>query len=83
MTARPDDGRLSGWRAWLAWAVFGLDLVLVIGFGLATGAGPNTPDFVPALFAAIVASLGGVGALVATRKPRDPVGWISWPRPRW
>ena len=24
----------------------------------------------------MVASLGGVGALVATRKPRDPVGWI-------
>ena len=76
MTARPDDGRLRRWRAWLVWAVFGLDLALVIGFGLATGAGPNTPAFVPALFAAMVASLGGVGALVATRKPRDPVGWI-------
>ena len=24
----------------------------------------------------MVASLGGVGALVATRKPRNPVGWI-------
>ena len=76
MTARPDDGRLRRWRAWLVWAVFGLDLALVIGLGLATGAGPDTPAFVPALFAAMVASLGGVGALVATRKPRDPVGWI-------
>ena len=76
MTARQDDGRLRGWRAWLVWAAFGLDLALMIGFGLAVGAGPNAPTFVPALFAAMVASLGGVGALVATRKPRDPVGWI-------
>ncbi len=76
MTARPDDGRLRRWRAWLVWAVFGLDLALVIGVGLVAGAWPDTPAFVPALFAAMVASLGGVGALVATRKPRDPVGWI-------
>ena len=76
MTARPDDGRLRRWRAWLVWAVFGLDLALVIGVGLAAGPWPDTPAFVPALFAAMVASLGGVGALVATRKPRDPVGWI-------
>ena len=48
----------------------------MIGVGLAAGAWPDTPAFVPALFAAMVASLGGVGALVATRKPRDPVGWI-------
>ena len=76
VTARPDDGRLRRWRAWLVWAVFGLDLALVIGVGLAAGPWPDTPAFVPALFAAMVASLGGVGALVATRKPRDPVGWI-------
>ena len=76
MTVRPDDGRLRQWRAWLVWAVFGLDIALVIGVGLAAGAWPDAPAFVPALFAAMVASLGGVGALVATRKPRDPVGWI-------
>ena len=76
MTVRPDDGRLRQWRAWLVWAVFGLDIALVIGVGLAAGPWPDTPAYVPALFAAMVASLGGVGALVATRKPRDPVGWI-------
>ena len=76
MTARRDDGRLRGWRAGLVWAVLGLDLALVLGVQLAAGAGPDTPAFVPPLFATMVASLGGVGALVATRKPRDPVGWI-------
>ena len=76
MTVRPDDGRLRQWRAWLVWAVFCLDIALVIGVGLAAGPWPDTPAYVPALFAAMVASLGGVGALVATRKPRDPVGWI-------
>jgi len=76
VTARNDDGRLRGSRGWLVWVVFGLDLALVIGIGLVAGAWPNAPAFVPALFAAMVASLGGVGALVATRKPRNPVGWI-------
>ncbi|MGZ8514328.1 MAG: hypothetical protein ACXWXA_04720 [Candidatus Limnocylindrales bacterium] len=56
--------------------MFGLDLALVIGGGLVAGAWPDTPVFVPTLFAAMVASLGGVGAVIATRKPRDPVGWI-------
>ena len=76
MTARRDDGRLRGWRAGLVWAVLGVDLALVLGVSLAAGVGPDTPAFVPLLFASMVASLGGVGALVATRKPRDPVGWI-------
>jgi hypothetical protein len=76
MTARPDDGRLRGWYAGLVWTVSGLDLALVFGVWLAAGTGPDTPAFVRPLFAAMVASLGGVGALVATRKPRDPVGWI-------
>jgi MFS family permease len=76
MIARRDDGRLRGWRAGLVWAVLGLDLAAVLGAWLAAGAGPDTPAFVPLLFASMVASLGGVGALVATRKPRDPVGWI-------
>ena len=76
MMARRDDGRLRGWRAGLVWIVLGLDLAVVLGAWLAAGAGPDTPAFVPLLFTSMVASLGGVGALVATRKPRDPVGWI-------
>ena len=50
VTARPDDGRLRRWRAWLVWAVFGLDLALVIGVGLVAGPWPDTPAFVPGAF---------------------------------
>jgi MFS family permease len=76
MRSHLDDGRLRGWRAGLIWAALGLDLGLAVAIWLAAGAGPDTPAFAPLLFVAMVSSLGAVGALVATRKPDDPVGWI-------
>ena len=40
----------------LVWAVFGLDLALVIGVGLVAGPWPDTPAFVPGLFACCCAT---------------------------
>ncbi|MHB8398779.1 MAG: hypothetical protein ACYDCI_07595 [Candidatus Limnocylindrales bacterium] len=77
-TARPDDRRLRGWRAGLVWAAIGLDLSFAFAVWVFAGAGPDTPAFGPVLFFSMAASIGGVGALIATRKPRDPVGWILW-----
>jgi hypothetical protein len=76
MTTLRDAPRLRGWRARIVWIVFGLDIAMMLGAWLVAGAGPDAPAFAPLLFTAMVASLGGVGALVGTRKPRDPVGWI-------
>jgi hypothetical protein len=75
-TALGDAPRLRGWRARIVWIVFGLDIAMMFGAWLVAGAGPDAPAFAPLLFTSMVASLGGVGARVATRKPRDPVGWI-------
>jgi hypothetical protein len=76
--ARPDDRRLRGWRAGLVWAVIAVDLAFAFADWVFAGAGPDTPAFGPVLFFSMAGSLGGVGALIATRKPRDPVGWILW-----
>ena len=76
-TATPDP-RLRGWRAGIVWAIIALDLAFAFGVWLVAGPGPDTPPAAAVLFGAMVASLGGVGALVATRKHRNPVGWILW-----
>lgn len=75
---RPDDRRLRGWRAGLVWAVIALDLSFAFAVWVFAGPGPDTPAFGPVLFFWMAASIGGAGALIATRKPRDPVGWVLW-----
>jgi hypothetical protein len=74
----PDDGRLRGWRPGIVWGVVALDLAFAAAVRLVAGPGPDTPAFGPLLFLSMVASLGGVGALVVTRRPHDPVGWLLW-----
>lgn len=70
--------RLTGWRAWAIWSVVAIDLAWM---ATATIVLPEQPDF-PRLglvvFSLMVGSLGLVGALVMTRQPRNPIGWILW-----
>jgi hypothetical protein len=83
--ARPASGR--GWTATLAWALAGLAvLVLVPGLRLAllvnTGGLPEAQRTVPGTIAAYAAVLlatvssATVGAVLASRRPRHPVGWL-------
>ena len=67
--------RLHGWRAGIVWAVFILDLAFVTAVWVIAGPSPDV-GWLQLLFVAMVVSLGSVGSLVATRKPRDPVGWL-------
>ncbi len=70
--------RLTGWRAWLVWAVVLIDLALsVIRLVVAPPSAQMEPP-VTILFIVMAASFGLVGALVVTRQPRNPVGWILW-----
>ncbi len=69
---------LRGWRAWLVWGVVAANLTFVLGVLLTAGPGPDTPAYAVPIYGAMVTSLGGIGALVATRQPRNPVGWILW-----
>jgi hypothetical protein len=57
----------------LAWSLFGLVVVLILGPGLLFWS-PEAEFFLaPALIATL---FGVVGALVASRRPRNPIGWL-------
>jgi hypothetical protein len=84
LAARP--ARARRWPAALAWALAGLTLLtLAAGFWLAellwsTGWEPRPSNAaISAVFGAIIlvtVSAATVGALVASRRPRHPVGWL-------
>lgn len=57
----------------LAWSLFGLEVVLILGMGLLFWS-PKVQVFTA--LALIAALFGGVGALVASRRPRNPIGWL-------
>jgi hypothetical protein len=58
--------------AWLAWSSFALAL-LILAAGLMLRS-PDASSFL--LFALIAAPFAVVGALVASRRPRNPIGWL-------
>ncbi|MDP9207686.1 MAG: hypothetical protein M3O65_04150 [Actinomycetota bacterium] len=75
--------RPRAWPAWLAWALLGIQLLLLASFlwldQLVRDAGrPDIilldPFAIPPSVAALTA--GVVGAVVASRRPRHPVGWL-------
>jgi hypothetical protein len=67
-----------GWRAGLVWLVPVVAVVAVVVSGVFGPPQPDTPPWAAAVFGLFVASLGFVGALVATRHPRNLIGWILW-----
>ncbi len=58
--------------AWLAWSSFALAL-LILAAGLIIRT-PGASSFL--LFALIATPFAVVGALVASRRPRNPIGWL-------
>jgi hypothetical protein len=58
--------------AWLAWSSFALAL-LILAAGLIIRS-PDASLFL--MFAVIAAPFAVVGALVASRRPRNPIGWL-------
>ncbi len=77
-SAAPSSGRLTGWQAALVWLVVAVELVYVVASLFLVPERTTMPLIARAIFALEVASLGIVGALVATRQPRNPIGWILW-----
>ena len=58
--------------AWLAWFLFAL-VLLILALGLILSS-PDASFFVT--FALIAAPFAIVGVLVASRRPRNPIGWL-------
>jgi signal transduction histidine kinase len=62
----------------LAWGLFAADLALLVwSLFLATGYAPEDADFV-LIYGGIglVLGYGGVGTLIASRQPRNAIGWL-------
>ena len=82
LAARP--ARARRWPAALAWALAGLTvLTLIVGFWLAellwsTGWEPRPSNAIAVVGAIILVtvSAAAVGAVLASRRPRHPVGWL-------
>ncbi len=76
--ATRSSGRLIAWQAAVVWLVVAVELVYVVASLFLVAERVDMPLFARAIFALEVASLGIVGALVATRQPRNAIGWILW-----
>jgi MFS family permease len=80
LAVRP--ARSRRWPALLAWALAGLTvLTMVLGFWLAelvwsTGWEPRGSSVTIGALILVTVSTATVGALLASRRPRHPVGWL-------
>jgi signal transduction histidine kinase len=67
----PRTGARLAWGVWLA-----LIMLVIAGMVLVTLNGPGGAIAENAGFAAVFLAMGTVGALVASRRPANPIGWI-------
>jgi MFS family permease len=82
VTLAAPPARPRRWLAWLAWALAGLTVLgLAASFWLAelvfsTGWEPRPATATLGAVILVTVSTAAVGALVASRRPRHPVGWL-------
>jgi signal transduction histidine kinase len=69
--------RTARWLAWGTWGLVLALLVFVLVLGALVGGNLTAEEFflVPLVLLAVMTS-GTVGALVASRQPRNPLGWL-------
>ena len=70
--ANPDAPSIARRTSWLAWSLFAL-VLLNLALGLLLWS-PDTGSYL--LFALIAGPFAVVGVLVASRRPRNPIGWL-------
>jgi MFS family permease len=68
--------RGAAWLAWSIWALVLATLLYTLVFGAARSVDHWTQVGVLITFTLFVLAFSTVGALVASRRPRNPIGWI-------
>jgi hypothetical protein len=66
--------RAASWLAWLAWA--STLLAMILAFVLASLNVPTSSALVTAVLSVVIVAFSTVGALVASRRPENPIGWL-------
>jgi hypothetical protein len=66
--------RAASWLAWLAWA--STLLAMILAFVLASLNVPTSSFLVTVVLSAVIVAFSTVGALVASRRPHNPIGWL-------
>src|SRR5918998_5999323 len=66
--------------AWLAWSLVGVSVVLLVGgisFALMTRSPvPERPNYSSVTLAVLALAFSVVGAIIASRQPRNAIGWL-------
>src|SRR5919112_3331536 len=63
--------------SWLAWSVWVATLVaMALAFLLASLNAPTSSALVTACLSVVILAFSSVGALIASRRPENPIGWL-------
>jgi hypothetical protein len=68
------SGRTAGWTAWGLWALTVLAVVLTLS--LASLNEPSSSLPTTALLSLVILAFSTVGALIGSRRPENPIGWL-------
>jgi hypothetical protein len=66
--------RAASWLTWPAWA--STLLAMTLAFVLASLNQPTSSALVTAVLSVVIVAFSTVGALVASRRPENPIGWL-------
>lgn len=67
------SGRVAGWLAWGLWALIALAVAPVLALA---SINESSSTQISACVAVLMLAFSSVGALIASRRPKNPIGWL-------